>query len=133
MRSLIFVLFLGTTSLFACQQSGEPQSGSVPSSVDVETARQYVENGAVLVDVRTPEEWNAGHLEGAVHINLFDSDFEERFAALDTTKTYVVYCRSGNRSGQAIQKMKSRGFSKLTNMEGGIIAWERQDFPIVTD
>lgn len=131
MRSLIFVLFLGVSTAFGCQQvSG---SDTIPAAADVETCQQYIEDGAGLVDVRTPEEWNAGHLQGAIHINLYDPNFEQQFAALDTSKIYVVYCRSGNRSGQAIDKMKPQGFSKLINMKGGITDWTAHDLPVVKE
>ena len=131
MRALTFVLFIGVFTVFGCQQAGS--SDTIPAAADVETCQQYIEDGAGLVDVRTPEEWNAGHLKGATHINLYDPDFEQRFAALDTSKIYVVYCRSGNRSGQAIEKMKPHGFSKLINMQGGIKAWTAKEFPVVTE
>ena len=71
--------------------------------------------GTVVVDVRTPAEFASGHLEGAINIDVQAADFEARLAELDPAGTYYVYCRSGNRSGQAIDRMAARGFTELTN------------------
>lgn len=76
---------------------------------------------AAIIDVRTPEEWATGHLEGAVRIGIADADFTQQLEALDKGADYYIYCRSGNRAGQAIDYMKSAGFTgKLVN--GGSVA-----------
>lgn len=73
-----------------------------------------------VIDVRTPAEFSEGHLEGALLMDVQGMDFEDKIATLDTAGIYIVYCRSGNRSGQAIEKMKALGFNNLTN--GGSVA-----------
>lgn len=76
---------------------------------------------AAIIDVRTPEEWATGHLDGAVRIGIADADFAQQLEALDKGAAYYIYCRSGNRAGQAIDYMKSAGFTgKLVN--GGAVA-----------
>ena len=65
----------------------------------------------VVLDVRTPEEFSEGHLEGAVLVDFYDADFAEQLAALDPDVPYLVYCRSGNRSGQTLDIMQQLGFS----------------------
>jgi rhodanese-related sulfurtransferase len=76
---------------------------------------------AAIIDVRTPEEWDAGHLEGAIRIGIADADFVQQLETLDKSADYYIYCRSGNRAGQAIDYMKSAGFTgKLVN--GGAVA-----------
>ena len=87
-----------------------------------------------IIDVRTPEEWSAGHLEGAIRIGIADADFPQQLEALDHSADYYVYCRSGNRAGQAIEFMKSAGFTgKLVN--GGSVsnASSATGLAIVTD
>lgn len=84
----------------------------------------------VLLDVRTPEEFAEGHLEGAVLIDFYDADFAEQLAALDPTVAYLVYCRSGNRSGQAMSVMDDLQFTSAVNVDGGIIAWAAAGLPI---
>ncbi len=71
---------------------------------------------AIIIDVRTPEEFAAGHLDGALLYNVQDPSVETNLAALAATATFVVYCRSGNRSAQAIERMKAVGFTTLTDL-----------------
>ena len=93
--------------------------------MDVDTFAKYIANGDVqLVDVRTPEEYSEGHIEGARNINLFNDDFiEEAQAELDPSRPVAVYCRSGKRSAEAAQKLSGKGF-KVANLKGGILAWD---------
>lgn len=74
---------------------------------------------AELVDVRTPGEYSASHIEGAVNIDYENQSFENKIKKLDTSKTYFVYCRSGNRSGKAVAIMKSNGFQNIYELKGG--------------
>ena len=85
---------------------------------------QIAENtpDAVLIDVRTPAEFNGGKLPGAKNIDMFSKDFLTQIDKLDKDKTYLLYCRSGNRSGQACNIMAGRGFTKLYNMAGGVMS-----------
>ena len=70
-----------------------------------------VEDFAMVIDVRTPAEFDDGHLEGAERIGIADSDFVERIGQLDKSADYYIYCRSGNRAGQAINAMRDMGFT----------------------
>ena len=89
-------------------------STSVSSVADSQIDASFAD--AIIIDVRTPEEFAAGHLDGALLYNVQDPSFETNIAALDATATYVVYCRSGNRSAQAIERMKAVGFTTLTDL-----------------
>ena len=81
------------------------------------------ENG-VLLDVRTEDEWDSGHIDGAVQIDFFDPEFPKKLEELDKSKNYYVYCRSGNRSGKSCELMAASGFTgDLFNLEGGILGW----------
>ena len=76
---------------------------------------------AAVIDVRTPEEWASGHLAGAIRMGIADSDFAAQLETLDKSADYYIYCRSGNRAGQAIDFMESIGFTgELIN--GGSVA-----------
>ena len=88
---------------------------------------------AIVIDVRTPEEFAAGHLDGALLYNVQDPSFEASIAALDATATYVVYCRSGNRSAQAIERMKNVGFVNLTDLGSLQNASDETGIAIVQD
>lgn len=77
---------------------------------------------AALIDVRTPSEFATGHIDQAINIDFENPSFASEVRKLDTTKTYFVYCRSGNRSGQAVSIMKSNGIKNIYELSGGIIS-----------
>ncbi|GCC51531.1 rhodanese-like domain-containing protein [Chryseotalea sanaruensis] len=79
---------------------------------------------AVLVDVRTPGEFSSGTIKGAKNIDFMSSSFKEQFLKLDKNKEYFLFCRSGNRSGQACNILSKEGY-KVYNLDGGIGAWPR--------
>lgn len=85
----------------------------------------------VILDVRTPEEFDAGHLDGAVLLDFYEPDFADQLANLDPDKPYLLYCRSGNRSGQTIQMMEALGFTDVADVDGGINAWNSAGLPTV--
>jgi len=78
---------------------------------------------AILLDVRTPAEVQQQMLDGALNIDFMQPDFAQQVAGLDKNKTYLVYCRSGNRSDQACKLMAQQGFSDLYNLGGGLMRW----------
>ncbi|NND01967.1 MAG: rhodanese-like domain-containing protein [Acidimicrobiia bacterium] len=87
-------------------------------------AAEVIADGApVVLDVRTPEEYAEGHLADAVLIDFYDTDFADQLNELDKDATYVVYCRSGNRSQGAINTMRELGFTDVFEVAGGIQAW----------
>ena len=75
---------------------------------------------SAVIDVRTPEEWATGHLDGAVNIDIQGADFATKIDALDHSANYVIYCRSGNRAGQAITYMEEAGFTGDLMNAGGV-------------
>jgi len=85
----------------------------------------------MIIDVRTPQEFAEGHLEGAVNIDVNSPQFLDTVSTLPTDGEYFVYCRSGNRSGQAISQMEALGFTSLTN--GGSVqeASDATGLPVV--
>lgn len=87
------------------------------SAPGTDAARAAIEDGATVVDVRTPAEYDGGHLDGALNIDVQAPDFQERISELPRDETYVVYCRSGNRSAAAIRIMEGLGFTDL--VDGG--------------
>ena len=80
-------------------------------------------NAIVLVDVRTPEEFNAGHLDNALNMNWFDTDFEEQIKSISKDETIYVYCKKGGRSAKAQKKLEALGYLNVVNLEGGYDAW----------
>jgi Rhodanese-related sulfurtransferase len=86
----------------------------------------------VIIDVRTPGEFASGHLEGAVNIDIQSPDFAAQVMELDKDGEYFIYCRSGNRSGQAISQMDKMGFTDMTNGGGVQQASDISGIDVVT-
>ena len=85
--------------------------------------------GTVIIDVRTPEEFAAGHVAGALNIPVEYPDFAAQVAALDPASTYAIYCRSGNRSAVATQQMAQQGYLHLFDLDGGFAELEAAGMP----
>ena len=81
------------------------------------------QSGAVLVDVRRPDEFAAGYIPGAVNIEVTAADFAQRVAKLDKTNSTYVYCRSGARSSKAAAQLTAAGFTQVYNLLGGVLDW----------
>lgn len=84
----------------------------------------------ILLDVRTPKEFEAGHLSNATNIDYKNDNFETQLNKLDKTKTYFVYCKSGVRSENAAEIMEELGFTQVYNLDGGIDAWKDEGLPV---
>ena len=116
MKKLLSVIFASTLLLTSCA-SGE----STNDLGTQEFASKVAEPGVIVLDVRTAGEFAEGHLENAINIDVEGGQFDAGIAQLDKTKTYAVYCRSGRRSGAAVEKMSIAGFTSLFNLKVGII------------
>jgi rhodanese-related sulfurtransferase len=121
MKKLIF-LFLLTQINFACSQN---KSSAIVENINQEQFQKMLnDNNTVVLDVRTPGEVAQGYIPGTdLFINWEGCCFKEEMSKLDTSKTYLVYCRSGARSGAATNAMAKNGFNKIYNLRGGINNW----------
>lgn len=79
--------------------------------------------GTILLDIRTPEEFTEARIDGSVNIDFYAADFADQIGALDRDADYVVYCRSGNRSGQAMDLFRELEFTSVHEIDGGIVNW----------
>ncbi|WP_457207963.1 rhodanese-like domain-containing protein [Nocardioides sp. P5_C9_2] len=102
----------------AAESSSERSADADAGVIAPEEAHDLVENGAALVDVRNPDEYAAGHLEGAVSIPLESGDFDAAAGALDPDQIYVLYCETGRRAGVALERMTALGFADVVNAGG---------------
>ncbi|MFC1904998.1 rhodanese-like domain-containing protein [Chloroflexota bacterium] len=84
----------------------------------------------VIIDVRTPEEFADGHIENAIIVDFRSESFKDSINKLDKSKTYLVYCRTANRSRSAVNIMEELDFKNIYHMLGGITQWEAAGFPI---
>jgi len=124
----VIALFASALLLTGCSTSSSTNNLSV-----TEFSNKTAESGVVTLDVRTPGEFNEGHVEGAQLIDFQSGNFENEIATLDKSKTYAVYCRSGSRSGQAVKVMSDAGFTSVYNLNGGVIDWTIAGLPLVNN
>ena len=128
---------------FSCEsKKKEGNDGKNETSEQVETINKKIgpadfkakiENKEVqLLDVRTPEEFADGHLKNASNIDFYNDNFLEQTSGLDRSKPVYLYCRSGGRSGKAAKKLSENGY-QVYDLEGGILAWEAENFEVVKD
>lgn len=130
--------------LFAvsCQPASEPTTDSGNSSdkkeegpiihVDVQKASTLLtgESPPTIIDVRTQDEYDEGHLKGAKVIDFLADDFEENLKKLDREKSYLVHCAVGGRSTDCLDTWKKLGFTMVYHLDGGIQAWEKAKLPV---
>ncbi|MFA7448255.1 MAG: rhodanese-like domain-containing protein [Weeksellaceae bacterium] len=118
MKTMVFLIgFL--MFLTSCNPVGETKSINDVDQVD------FTSGENVLLDVRTPEEFNAGNLPNSININLNSSDFDSKIKKLDPSKTYYVYCKSGNRSTKAVNKMNKMSFKHIVHLNDGYDNYEK--------
>jgi rhodanese-related sulfurtransferase len=123
---MLCMLAIATTTVVA---------GSPVTNVTVGKAQKLVKERAgkadfVILDVRTPGEFAEGHIKGAVNLDVQSPTFEEGLRALDRKKSYLVYCRTGNRSRRAVLAMETQGFRSIFHMNEGIVMWKQQNLPL---
>ena len=118
--ALVVLAGSGCAGSDSSDEAPQSQAPEVAATVIAEPSavQEAVADGAELIDVRTPEEFAAGHLRGAVNIDLAAPDFNDLIGALDKAASYVIYCASGNRAGTAIEAMRDQGFDDVINGGG---------------
>jgi len=132
--SILTGLLALALTAFACQtgpKTGEASDAQQPGSAvarDVSDAELLAlmadRPDLLLIDVRTDQEWEQGHIPGAAFLDFLEDDFEERAFALPKDRPIAVYCAAGGRSEDAMMKMKKAGFPELYNLRGGFYGWE---------
>ena len=136
MRNPIWSTLLAAALVLASCGGGEDDSSDAGirllSPTDAAAVLDDAPADLVVLDVRTGEEFEAGHVDGAEMLDFYRADFAERLADLDPTKPYVIYCRSGNRSGQTRAIMEDLGFTDVVDIEGGVLAWDAAGLPFTT-
>ena len=113
--------------------AGAASAGSGMQTVPPRTFATAIQSPSIhIIDLRTAEEFASGHIAGAFNIDFYGSDFENKIASLDRNASYAIYCHSGNRSGKTFAYMRQLGFTHVTELKGGIAAWEGSGYPITT-
>lgn len=127
MRKLI-ASFAAIILLAGCSSTGSATTVNLNVS---EFSQKITEPGVIILDVRTPEEFVSGHIEGALNIDFNSGNFANEITRLNPSEKYAIYCRSGSRSGQAASIMHKAGFHDVSNLNGGVIDWTNAGLPLV--
>ena len=126
---LNFFLFLITTLIITSCTNGQNQIFNL--SAGEFAAKTEILNDAPIIDVRTSGEFEKEHLNNAVNIDWYSSDFDKQISLLDKSYPVFVYCQSGSRSAAAADKMRSMGFKEVYELNGGIIKWKAKKHPTI--
>jgi phage shock protein E len=108
-----------------CFSLGGKQENAQLSHLSPVAFKKALESGEYkVIDIRTMEEYRAGHLKGSVQKDFFkEQEFSNYLDSLDKTQKYLIYCRSGNRSGKALTQMQEKGFKNVSDLDGGYNVW----------
>jgi thioredoxin 1 len=130
MKSVLYSLIVCSTLLVSCTsgQTSQTNLSATEFSEKIKTIPQ-----APIIDVRTPEEFEKGHLINSKNIDWNNSNFEEEISKLDKSKPVFVYCLSGGRSSSAAGKMRQDGFKQVYELNGGIMKWRAANLPETTE
>jgi phage shock protein E len=120
----------------ACQKETSPTTEAAVTEVSAQQAYNLLlkESGNpdfVVLDVRTPGEFSDGHIRSAINVDVQSSSFRAEIGKMSPNKTYLVYCRSGNRSLQAVVIMRELGFGHIYHLTKGITEWSSENLPLV--
>lgn len=127
MKKLI-ASFAALILLAGCSSTGSATTVNLNVS---EFSQKITEPDVIILDVRTPEEFASGHIEGALNIDFNSGQFANEITRLNPSENYAIYCRSGSRSGQAASIMHKAGFHDVSNLNGGVIDWTNAGLSLV--
>ena len=139
MKKLNQWFLIGVVALFSgCEKpSSEEIAGSKEGNAVVElilpadaSAMLKERPEAVVLDIRTPDEFSKGHIAGAINVDYKGDGFDAEIAKLDKAVPYIMHCASGGRSGKSLSKFKSLGFEKIYHLEAGFSGWEAEGLPV---
>lgn len=115
--------------LFSCAEQHKKGLELVPADT---FEKHMASHEGQVIDVRTPKEYNSGHIKDAVNMHVYDADFLTRLDSLDKDETVYVYCQVGGRSNEAVEALQSKGFGHIVELDGGIDAWNEAGKPVQT-
>lgn len=131
-KLLYFLLAIGLTT-YSCKEKAQTVDKDEDATVVLGTTDEFraatEKDNIQLIDVRTPKEYAEGHLKNAENINFYDDDFLQQMEKLDKEKPVYIYCRSGGRSGKAAKQLAEEGFTKIYDLDGGILKWNKENLP----
>ena len=94
--------------------------------ISADKLKELQSDGVTVVDIRTPSEYEGGHIPGVLHMDYLASDFSDKMVTLDKSKPLVIYCASGGRSAKASKMLSEQGFNVVYNYSGGFNDWKQR-------
>lgn len=133
---ILSILIAGTVLAGGCAPAAPVVEGQTIVDVSAPEAYGLIQENLgnpdfVILDVRTPEEYDEGHIEDALLVNFNAPAFRDKLDNLDREKSYLLFCRSGSRSGRALTIMSELEFLNIYHMTGGMIEWNGEGLPVV--
>ncbi len=132
MRKLAYLFVVGfLVSACGATDVAEATGLRTVAASDAEAVIAAGGDDLLVLDIRTPEEFAEGHIDGALNIDFYAPDFGDRLAELDPDARYVMYCRSDNRTGQTMPMLEELGFADVAEVDGGVLAWAEVGLALV--
>lgn len=132
---LLLLLFFLSGCISNIENNSIPET-QIVNDITVDEAYVLIQNNNenqnfIILDIRTKEEYEDEHIQDSIMIDFYSDSFEKELDELDKNKTYLIYCRTGRRTGLTLDIMEELGFLEVYNMAGGITQWKTKGYPIV--
>jgi rhodanese-related sulfurtransferase len=128
---ILLLTFLALILLSPKAQSDQQFTAVSPKEASALIEKHKGNPDFVILDIRTPGEYQSGHIENSIMIDFYSKTFEEEVNRLDKGKTYLIYCRSGNRSTRSLELFQKLKFQKIYHLSSGINGWKSEGLPVV--
>jgi len=129
--AVVLTLLIALSGCTSAATLDQQITGVTPDEAAAIIDQESSSTNFVILDIRTPEEYGAGKIEGSVNVDFYAADFRQQLDALAKDTHYLVYCNSGNRSGQSLPIFEELGFVDVDNLTTGITGWYGEGYPVV--
>ena len=136
-KQKIVLIAIVLLAFYSCSQNpANSKTKAIIKDISPSEAYQLVQENAenddfIIIDVRTPSEYKEGHIKNAININYYDDNFQSKLSKRNKSKTYLIYCKMGGRSGNALAIMEEIGFQRVYNLSSGIAGWAAEGYQTV--
>ncbi|MBS3742412.1 MAG: rhodanese-like domain-containing protein [Candidatus Cloacimonetes bacterium] len=136
-KQKIVLISIALLAFYSCSQNpANSKTETIIKDISPSEAYQLIQKNAdnddfVIIDVRTPAEYNEGHIKKAININFYNDDFRASLEELNKFKTYLIYCKMGGRSGNALAIMEELKFKRVYNLSSGLSGWKSEGYKTI--
>jgi len=136
-KQKIVLISIALLAFYSCSQNpANSKTETIIKDISPSEAYQLIQKNAdnddfLIIDVRTPAEYNEGHIKKAININFYNDDFRASLEELNKFKTYLIYCKMGGRSGNALAIMEELKFKRVYNLSSGLSGWKSEGYKTI--